>query len=253
MPVDFDRTADDYDRYRTTFPARLFTELTARGIGLPGLRVADLGTGTGILARGFAAAGCHVTGVDVAAELLAKAREHGPGVTYRQAPAEDTGLPGGVWDVVSAGQCWHWFDRSAVAAEARRLLVAGGALVVCYRDYRLVPGGVCDAGEALVLAHNPEWELAGARFPRATWAAELAAAGFAEVTPFGFDVDVTFTHDQWRGRMRSSNGVAGSMSPERVVAFDTDLARLLREHHPEPLVVPHEIWGIVAVRPSREH
>ena len=47
-------------------------------------------------------------------------------VQARLAPAEDTGLPAHAWDVVSAGQCWHWFDQPRVTAEARRLLVDGG-------------------------------------------------------------------------------------------------------------------------------
>ncbi|MGB3440641.1 MAG: hypothetical protein WBA97_17990 [Actinophytocola sp.] len=85
MSVDFGPTATDYAKYRTGFPPEFFTRLAALGIGVPGQRVADLGTGTGALARELAAAGCVVTGVEV---------------TYRVARAEDTGLPGGGWDVV---------------------------------------------------------------------------------------------------------------------------------------------------------
>ncbi len=105
-----------------------------------------------------------MTGVDVAPEMLAQAREQGAGaglaVTYRLAAAEDTALPAHVWDVVSAGQCWHWFDRPRVAAEARRLLVEDGALAICYRDYVTTPGSVAAASEELVLAHHPGWPLA---------------------------------------------------------------------------------------------
>jgi len=61
------------------------------------------------------------------------------------------------------------------------------------------------------------------------------------------DVDVPFTHDAWRGRMRSSNGVGASLSAAEVAAFDAELARLLRERFPEePLVVPHRVWALVA-------
>src|SRR5581483_4359598 len=123
--------------------------------------------------RGFAAAGCVVTGVDVAPELLAEARRQdaaeGLAVTYRVAGAEDTGLPGGAYDLVSAGQCWHWFDRPRAAAEAYRLLAAGGTVAICHRDYLLEPGGVGAASEELVLAHNPGWPMAGGGGDRTVW------------------------------------------------------------------------------------
>jgi SAM-dependent methyltransferase len=249
MNVDFGRTAGDYARYRTAFPPELFTRLAALKVGLPGHRVADLGTGTGVLARGFAAAGCRVTGVDVAPEMLAQAREQDAGlaVTYREAVAEDTGLPAHAWDVVSAGQCWHWFDRPRAAAEARRLLAADGALVICYRDYAATPGSVGAASEELVLTYNPGWPMAKGYDGHSEWAHELGTAGFDHVETFGFDVAVEFTHEQWRGRMRSSNGVAASLPAAAVAAFDADLARLLRERFPaEPLEVPHRIRALVA-------
>lgn len=233
--VDFGRTALDYARYRTVFPPELFTRLAALNVGLPGQRIVDLGTGTGVLARGFAAAGCHVTGVDIAPEMLSQV--HDTGVTYRVAPAEDTGLPAHAWDVVSAGQCWHWFDQPRAVAEARRLLVPGGALVICSRDYLPTPGSVASLSDELVLSYNPSWSMATGTGDHPDIPGET----------FEFDVAVEFTHEQWRGRMRSSNGVAASLPAEAVTAFDADLARLLRQRFPhEPLTVPHRIRGLVA-------
>jgi 2-polyprenyl-3-methyl-5-hydroxy-6-metoxy-1,4-benzoquinol methylase len=47
--------------------------LAALGIGQPGQRILDLGTGTGVLARAFAKRGAVVTGVDIAANQIAAA------------------------------------------------------------------------------------------------------------------------------------------------------------------------------------
>lgn len=243
--VDFGRATEDYARYRTGFPPELLTRLAALGVGTPPARVVDVGTGTGMLARDFAAAGCVVTGVDVSPEMVAAARRAGGGVTYRVGSAEDTGLPGGGWDVVAAGQCWHWVDRERAYAEARRLLVAGGALAICYREYRLTPGSVGAVSEELVAAHNPGWEMAGL-VDRSGWPAELVRAGFVDVTSESFVVDVEFTHERWRGRMRSNNGVGASLSPEGVAAFDADLARVLAERFPEPMAVRHDVSLLVA-------
>lgn len=72
--ADFGPTADDYAAFRAGFPAACFDRLRALGIGLPGQRVVDLGTGTGALARGLAGAGARVVGIDPKAEMLAAAR-----------------------------------------------------------------------------------------------------------------------------------------------------------------------------------
>jgi SAM-dependent methyltransferase len=250
VTVDFGPTAADYARYRAGFPPEFFARLTALGVGLPGQRIVDLGTGTGVLARELAAAGCVVTGVDVAPELLDQAREldreAGVDVTYRVAPAEDTGLPAGEWDVVAAAHCWHWFDAPRAVAEVRRLLVPGGRVVLCSRDYLVLPGNVCEASEELVLAYNPGWPMAGSSGTHEEWAADLT--GFTGLETFTFDVDVPYTHEAWRGRMRSSNGVGASLPTERVAAFDEDLARLLRDRFPEdPMPVPHRVFAMVAV------
>ena len=119
MQVDFGRTADDYARYRVGFPEALFARLEAYGIGRAGQRIVDLGSGTGSLARGFARRGARVTALDLSEDLLAQARAlaaaEGLEIETLLAPAEDTGLADGAFDVVSAGQCWHWFERPKAA------------------------------------------------------------------------------------------------------------------------------------------
>ena len=45
--------------------------------------------------------------------------------------AEAVEAADGAFDAVTAGQCWHWFDRPAAATECPRVLRAGGALAIC--------------------------------------------------------------------------------------------------------------------------
>jgi SAM-dependent methyltransferase len=247
--IDFGTVAGDYARHRPGFPPEFFDYVRRYHIGEAGQRVLDLGTGTGTLARGFAHRGCQVVGIDPSPEMLREAAAlsgaAGLRVHYVRAWAEATGLRSDTFDVVCAGQCWHWFDRARAAAEVARVLRRNGHALLAYFTYLSEPGMPGAATEELVLRHNPTWALAGSdgRVPR--FATDLTGPGLAHVDTFEFDLDVVFTHADWRGRIRACNGVF-SMPSQQVAAFDADLAALLRERYSDPFPVPHRIFGIVA-------
>jgi SAM-dependent methyltransferase len=254
MKVDFGRTADDYARYRIGFPEALFVRLEAYGIGSAGQQILDLGSGTGSLARGFARRGARVTALDLSDALLAQARAlaaaEGLEIETLHAPAEDTGLAEGAFDVVSAGQCWHWFDRPKAAREARRLLASGGKLLICHFDWIPLPGNMVAATERLIEAHNPAWTYGGLDGFHPACLGDAARAGFEAIESFSFDTEVSYSHEAWRGRIRASAGVGGSLPEERVAAFDRALASLLAADFPEqPLQVPHRAFAAIARAP----
>lgn len=249
MEVDFGRTAPDYAEHRAGFPPELLDRLASFGIGTPGQRVVDVGTGTGTLARLFSQRGCRVVGVDPAASLLDQARrlDAAAGVTvdHRIATAEGTGLEDGAVDVYTAGQCWHWFDRPAAAAEARRVLCPGGHLVICHFDWLPLPGTVVEATEGLIRRHNHKWDMYGSTGMYPAWTRDVAGAGFADMETFSFDVSVSYSHAGWLGRVRASAGVGGSLPDEAVRRFNDDLAAALRGFG-DPLDAPHRVWAVVA-------
>jgi SAM-dependent methyltransferase len=185
--IDFGRTAEDFATHRVGFPESLFDRLAAHGVRIQGASVLDLGTGTGTLARGFARRGARVTGLDPAAPLLEQARkldaQAGVSVEYRVGRAEETGLPPASFDIVAAGQCWHWFDRPRAAAEALRLLRPGGRLIHAHLDWLPLPGSVPHATEALILAHNPSWPAANGTGLHGENLADLSVAGFRRSRP----------------------------------------------------------------------
>jgi ubiquinone/menaquinone biosynthesis C-methylase UbiE len=159
MVVDFGKTASDYAQHRAGFPDRFFDRLFQDGLVTKTDRVLDVGTGTGTVARGLAQRGCAVTGLDPSRALLDQARSLdrnvGVEIHYVEAKAEQTGLPDDTFDVVIAGQCWHWFDRPKAATEARRLLAPGGRLIIAHFDWLPLPGNVVEATEKLIQVHNP--------------------------------------------------------------------------------------------------
>ena len=253
--VDFGRTASDYARHRAGFPPSLFERLRERGLGIPGQRLLDLGTGTGSLARGFARNGSLVTGLDIAPLLLEQARALDRAedlhIEYRVARAEATGYADALFDLVSAGQCWHWFDRPRAAAEVRRVLRPGGRVLIAHFDWLPLPGNVVAATESLILKHNPAWHLAGGSGVHPRWFADLAQAGFGELESFSYDESVSYTHQDWRGRIRASAGVAASLDAAGVERFDAAHAALLAQRYPQPVLqMPHRVFALIGRKPS---
>ncbi len=254
MSVDFGKTSRDYARHRAGFPEAFFERLASFGIGQPGQRLLDLGTGTGTVARGFARRGCVATGIDRSAVLMEEARRFdaaaGVSIRYVTGVAEDTGFPSGHFDVVTAGQSWHWFDRTRAAHEARRVLKPGGALVIGHFDWLPIAGNVADLTEKLIEAHNPSWKLGGTTGIHPEEVTDVALAGFRDIETFSFDLAVPYTHEAWRGRVRASAGVGASLPPDAVARFNAELAKLLADRFREdPISVPHRVWAVVSRAP----
>jgi SAM-dependent methyltransferase len=248
---DFARTADDYARHRAGFPPELLDRLAMMGISRAGARVVDLGTGTGSLARLFAQHGCEVIGVDIAASLLEQARrldrEAGVEIDYVEAPAEATGLPSATFDVVSAGQCWHWFDRPAAAREVARLLVSGGNVVIAHFDWLPIEGNVVAATEEIILRYTPSWPFADRAGVYPQWLVDLQTAGFTGIETFSFDVMASYSHEAWVGRVRASAPIAGTLDADGVRACSQELTAMLHDRFAEdPLAVPHRVWAVTA-------
>jgi SAM-dependent methyltransferase len=178
------------------------------------------------------------------------ADEAGLAIDWVQASAEATGLPPASFDIVIAGQCWHWFDKPRATAEAKRLLKPNGLLAIAHFDWLPLPGNMVTATERLIEAHNPNWTLGGGtgRYPQ--WARAVEDAGFDGIEIFEYELDVPYSHEAWRGRIRASAGVGGSLAPDAVQRFDDDLKSLLTKDFPgDPLAVPHRVWAMTAYAP----
>ncbi len=241
---DWGRAAEDYDRFRPGPPDSFYRKLQALDVGLPDQRILDIGTGTGLLARRFAAAGSRVCGIDLAEPQVhmaeQAAREDGVGVNFQVAAAEALPFSPGSFDVVSACQCWWYFDLDRVLPEVRRVLASDGRLVVSYFSFlpRLDP--VVAASEALVLEFNPRWSGAdwdGRTNPLPGWSRD----DFRLVGLFEYDEAIPFTRESWRGRMRALRGIAASLSGEEIETFDRAHEQRLTELVPESFRILHRI------------
>jgi SAM-dependent methyltransferase len=141
-----DREAALYDeffpRWRTRAEAdAILREVRRRIPGRAG-SVADLGTGTGRIARALAGLTDRVVGVDFSPESLRRAearvpRDAGTAYEFVLGDATATGLPADSFDVVTCAQVLQHLPtseaRAALLDEIHRLLRPGGvAVLMCY-------------------------------------------------------------------------------------------------------------------------
>ena len=131
----FSSRAETYAQYRPTY-ADGFMEYLYTEVGLnAGSVIADIGSGTGILADLLLRRGGTVYGVEpnddmrrIAEDDLAR---HGSFVSVN-ATAEMTSLPEASVDFITVAQAFHWFDRQKFRAECRRLLRPGGKVILVW-------------------------------------------------------------------------------------------------------------------------
>ncbi|MEV7620197.1 class I SAM-dependent methyltransferase [Microbacterium sp. NPDC089321] len=135
----FGAEADNYEAARPDYPFEAVAWMLER---LPdgARRLVDVGAGTGKLTRVVAEArDAEVVAVDPDAVMLAKLRDHVPGVPTFVGTAEALPLPDASVDAVVLGQAWHWVDPVAASAEIGRVMRPGGTLGLIWnaRDNRV--------------------------------------------------------------------------------------------------------------------
>jgi len=131
----FDAVGPQWDALRRAFND---DALRARGLARlvpPGLAVADVGTGTGILARELCGLGCRVVAVDHSPRMLEAARAALAGledaVELREGAAEALPLADGEVDAAFAHMMLHSVAAPPEAvAEMARVVRPGGAVVI---------------------------------------------------------------------------------------------------------------------------
>jgi SAM-dependent methyltransferase len=169
----FDSGAAAYERGRPSYPATA-VDLVVEELGIgPGVRVVDLGAGTGKWARLLVERGARVIAVEPVAGMRAELEAAVPEAEPIDASAESVPLPDGSADAVTAAQAFHWFDASVALGECARLLRVGGGLAMVWNER---DGSVPWVAELNAIMRGPRGGVP-AYEEHVDWAAVVAADG----------------------------------------------------------------------------
>jgi SAM-dependent methyltransferase len=127
----FGSVAQEYDRYRPHYPPALISRLVTR----PGLRVLDVGAGTGIASVQLADAGADVLAVEPDPRMAAVC--HGKGIDVERSTFEQWQPADRTFDLVVFGQSFHWVDPETALPKLASLLNPGGRLALMWN--RIAP------------------------------------------------------------------------------------------------------------------
>ncbi|HWP09616.1 MAG TPA: class I SAM-dependent methyltransferase [Polyangiaceae bacterium] len=154
----FSNRADDYARYRPSYPTEAIDALL-RGLGAPEtLYAVDVGAGTGISSRLLAGRGVHVTAVEPNREMR-EAAAADPRVTFVDGTAETLPVADGGADLVLAAQAFHWFRAEPSVREMARALRAGGRLALMWNRRSVKDSFTAGYRDALLaIGANPTLE-----------------------------------------------------------------------------------------------
>jgi len=120
----FGAQAGDYRAFRPAWPAEVFTRILDR-VPRPRRRALDLGAGTGLVTEQLLEHFDAVVALEPDARMLAHI-EPRPALTTLNGRAEDARFEPGSFDLVTAGNAFHWMDGAAVLERARGWLAPGG-------------------------------------------------------------------------------------------------------------------------------
>jgi SAM-dependent methyltransferase len=145
----FGDDAERYDRVRPPYPPELVGALMASAPQT----VLDVGCGTGIAARLFMERGCDVLGLEPDPRMAAVARRRG--VQVEEGTIEDWDPGERRFDLLTAGQAWHWVDPQRGPVKAAAVLRPGGRIGLFWNQAQPGPS-VRPALEAAYALHAPE-------------------------------------------------------------------------------------------------
>jgi SAM-dependent methyltransferase len=143
----FSGRAEDYSKYRPTYPSELIDTIISGAGARSELCVVDVGAGTGISASSFADRGMRVIAIEPNDEMLEMGRALFPRIDFRPGTAEYTGLLSSSASIVACFQAFHWTQHQRALKEFFRILSPQGRVALAWNIRDDTDEFTCEYGE----------------------------------------------------------------------------------------------------------
>ena len=123
---DWGRVSQDYARYRDIYPPVFYERIAERNLCVKGQKALDLGTGTGVLPRNMYQYGAEWTAADISPNQIHQAikvsEDSNLNINYIVCSTEELDFPNDSFDVVTACQCFWYFNHDITASKIYNML-----------------------------------------------------------------------------------------------------------------------------------
>lgn len=237
---DWGKTSLDYAKYRDIYPKKFYDKILERGLCKEGQIILDVGTGTGVLPRNMYEYGAKWIGVDISPEQIEQAKRlsENMNIDYFATATEDIELPNDSVDVITACQCFWYFNPETVAPKFFDILKSNGRILILYMAWLPFEDKIAGESEKIVLKYSPEWSGARERMHPIDVPKEYDKY-FEKVYHFEYPLKVHFTRESWNGRVKACRGVGASLSEKELESWENEHKLLLEKITPEEFDVLH--------------
>ena len=124
--------------------------------------------------------------------------------------------------------CWLYFDKEKLVPLIQHWLTRNGFLLIATLIWLPREDPVAQGMEKLVLKYNPQWQ--GADFSGDTDQMPGGLPGDFKLKVFHKQrVQIPFSRESWRGKIRACRGVGASLPQKQIEKFDCEHADWLQK------------------------
>ena len=241
-PFDWGQTSLDYAKFRDIYPQEFYQRIVDRKLCLDGQTVLDIGTGTGVLPRNMYQYGAKWTAADISENQIEQAKilSKGMDIDYHVISTENISFSDNSFDVITACQCFWYFDHETVMPKFYRMLKQGGSILVLYMAWLPFEDEIAGASEKLVLKYNPNWSGAGETKHQID-IPDCYKENFELVYHEEFNLEILFTRESWNGRMKACRGIGASLTEKEISMWEQEHMTLLEQIAPNEFDILHYI------------
>ena len=243
-PFDFGKVSNEYALYRDIYPKVMYDKIIDLNLCTKDQNVLDIGTGTGVLPRNLYTYGAKWIGTDISSQQIEQAKrlseQNGMDIRYLALPTEELDFPDASFDVITACQCFWYFDHDRIIPKLSAFLKDEGKLLIIYMAWLPNEDKIAKTSEDLVLKYNPNWSGAHEK-RRPVDIPDIANEYFTTEYMTTFDAMIPFTRESWHGRLKTCRGIGASLSKADLDLWDREHRKLLEDSTPKKFEILHYV------------